>query len=380
MQERKKRRIVIASVLKPINDTRMYGKIGQSLAETGKFDVHIFGYPAPRPIPLETIQVHASNSFRRLSIDRLLQPRRLIGSIVKLTPDLLIITTHELLLVAMLVKLFTRCDILYDLQENYYRNIRYTNAYPKLLRPLLAAYVRLKEIMLAPVVDYFILAERGYSEELGFLKKKYIVLENKLQKPTANFPKKSRADQNIHLLFSGTLADSTGVFEAIDLARSLYALETRIRLTIIGYSSQASTLTRIKRITEQHDYISLIGGSALIPHSDIIKEILQSDFGIISYPPNKSTENCIPTKLYEYIGCKLPILLINHTPWVERSEIYSACIPIDFKNPNIPAILRQMQTKPFYPADPRGVYWEDEADKLISLIDYILTIEKKTEY
>jgi glycosyltransferase involved in cell wall biosynthesis len=376
MQERKKRRIVIASVLKPIDDTRMYGKIGQSLADTGRFDVHIFGYPSSRTIPSDTIQVYSSDSFKRLSIDRLLRPWRLIGDIVKLTPDVLIITTHELLLMAMLVKLFTRCDVLYDVQENYYRNIRYTNAYPKLLRPLLAAYVRLKEIILAPAIDYFTLAEKGYEDELPFLKKNYIVLENKLRKPSGSFTRKSILDKNIHLLFSGTLAESTGVFEAINLARSLHAQEPRIRLTIIGYSSQVSVLNRIKHITEQHHYISLIGGDTLTPHTDIIREIFQSDFGIISYPPNKSTENCVPTKLFEYTGCTLPILLVNHTPWIERCTAYAACIPIDFKNPNIPAILHDMHHKQFYPDTPHGVYWEEEAGKLINLMDYILTSGK----
>jgi glycosyltransferase involved in cell wall biosynthesis len=376
MQERKKRRIVIASVLKPIDDTRMHGKIGQSLAETGKFDVHIFGYPSSRPISSDTIQVYSSHSFKRLSITRLLQPWRLIGRIVRLTPDLLIITTHELLFMAMLAKLFTRCGVIYDLQENYYRNIRYTQAYPKILRPLLATYVRLKEIILAPAIDYFILAEKGYSEELPFLKQNYIALENKLRKPTVTFPKKSREDKNIHLLFSGTLAESTGVFEAIDLARSLYAQEPRIRLTIIGYSSHTSVLTRIARMAEQHRYISLIGGDKLIPHPEIVQQILQSDFGIISYPPNKSTENCIPTKLFEYAGCKLPMLLVNHAPWVERCIAYNACIPIDFRNPDIPAILYNMQHQQFYPADPQGVYWEEEAGKLVGLMEYILITEK----
>jgi hypothetical protein len=295
---------------------------------------------------------------------------------VKLTPDLLIITTHELLLMSLVVKIFTRCSVLYDLQENYYRNIRYTNAYPKLIRPLLAAYVRIKEIILAPVVDYFLLAEKGYRDELPFLKKKYIVLENKLQKPAVEFPKKSSVDKNIHLLFSGTLAESTGVFDAINLAHSLHAQEPRIRLTIIGYSAQATIYNRIKRITEQHHYISLVGGDTLIPHSDIVKEIFQSDFGIISYPPNKSTENCIPTKLFEYTGCKLPVLLVNHAPWVERCDTYTACIPIDFKNPDIPAILHDMAHKQFYQVTPYDVYWEEEAGKLINLIEYTLTLKK----
>jgi hypothetical protein len=377
MQERKKRRIVIASVLKPIDDTRMYGKIGQSLAETGKFDVHIFGYPSSRTISSHEIQVYPSDSFKRLSIDRMLQPWRLIGDVVKLTPDLLIITTHELLLMAMLVKLFTRCHVVYDVRENYYRNIRYTKVYPTFLRLLLASYVRLKEIILAPLIDYFILAEKGYATELHFIKKKYIVLENKLRRPSGDFTKKNQTDHFINLLFSGTLAESTGVFEAINLAVSLHKQEPRIRLTIIGYSPQATTLTRIKHLVAQHSYISLQGGDILVPHRDIIKKIFQSDFGIISYPPNKSTENCIPTKLYEYIGCQLPILIVKHIPWLEYCSPYDACIPVDFEKTDVLSILQQIHNKKFYPADPIGVFWEEEADKLINLINYTLA-ESKT--
>ncbi len=45
MQEIKKSRIVIASVLKPVNDTRMTEKLGGSLLQ--RYDVHIIGFPAP---------------------------------------------------------------------------------------------------------------------------------------------------------------------------------------------------------------------------------------------------------------------------------------------------------------------------------------------
>ena len=41
MQEVKKRRIVLASVLKPVNDSRMFEKMGQSLAPY--YEVHIMG-------------------------------------------------------------------------------------------------------------------------------------------------------------------------------------------------------------------------------------------------------------------------------------------------------------------------------------------------
>ncbi len=41
MQEIKKRRIVLASVLKPVNDPRMFEKMGQSLSH--HYEVHIIG-------------------------------------------------------------------------------------------------------------------------------------------------------------------------------------------------------------------------------------------------------------------------------------------------------------------------------------------------
>ena len=46
MQEIKKRRIVLASVLKPANEPRMFDKIGISLAN--EFEVYCIGAPAAK--------------------------------------------------------------------------------------------------------------------------------------------------------------------------------------------------------------------------------------------------------------------------------------------------------------------------------------------
>ncbi|SKC83154.1 glycosyltransferase family protein [Ohtaekwangia koreensis] len=376
MQERKKRRIVIASVLKPVDDTRMFEKIGKSLGETARFDIHIFGYPSGK-IPQTSdsdITQHASQPFGRLNIKRLTQPLKILKKILRLKPELLIITTHELLFIAFFIKLLTKCCLLYDVQENYYRNILYTNAYPSMVRPLLAVYVRIKEIIFSSWIDYFIVAETGYTYEITFLKNKSIIIENKMKRPSGILPKKNTADQNIHLLFSGTLAETTGIFSAIALAKSLYIAEPRIRLTIIGYSPQARIFNQIKKEIAGADFIHLIGGDTLVQHSEILKAIQQSDFGIIAYPPNKSTENCIPTKLYEYLGCKLPILMVNHPLWVKRCHLYPACIPIDFNTLDVSSILLQMSSTKFYITAPEDVFWEEEAEKLVNLVDHILLI------
>ena len=43
MADSKKSTVVIASVLKPVDDSRMYEKIGLTLAESGRYDVHVIG-------------------------------------------------------------------------------------------------------------------------------------------------------------------------------------------------------------------------------------------------------------------------------------------------------------------------------------------------
>lgn len=41
-------KILIASVLKPADDVRSYSKIGQSLAQTNKYEVNIIGFDSKR--------------------------------------------------------------------------------------------------------------------------------------------------------------------------------------------------------------------------------------------------------------------------------------------------------------------------------------------
>jgi len=368
MQERKKRRIVIASVLKPIDDTRMYEKMGKSLATF--YEVHIIGHASicqPVDVP---IHFHPSPLFKRLSIKRWLVRWQMLKAIAKLKPDLLIITTHELLLTALLCKL-TGCRIIYDVQENYYRNIRYTAAFPKIVRPLLALYVRCKEYLAAPFIDHFFLAEKGYTQELQFPRKRFTILENKLKRPFLQQHQRKRVN-DLHFLFTGTLAETTGIFIAIDLIEKLYCEDPSVRLTIIGYCAQLATLEKLRSQIANKPYILLKGGDILVPHAEILKEIESASIGIVAYPFNPSTTHSVPTKLYEYLGYQLPILLIDHISWKAICEPYHAAVVFNAHSPDIRNILTEIRTIEFYTAIPHDVYWESEEVKLLDVVHKLI--------
>lgn len=360
MQEMKKRRIVIASVLKPVDDTRMFEKLGRTLARVA--EVHIVGFPG-KATPSDGIAFHQSGVFKRLSLQRLLQPWKVFFLLLRLRPVDVIISTHELLWPAALYKLIAGAAVYYDLQENYWRNIVYGEAFPKPVRSLLAGYVRLKERLLHPMIKRYLVAERAYLDEMPFIRSKSVLLENRYYgqvKP----PEPGKRGRR--LIFSGTLSRSTGVFAAIDLARKLHEVDDAVRLAIVGHCSRQTEYQALLAQIKPYPFIFLIGGDKLVPHAEIIRHIRESDFGIIAYDLSPATENRIPTKLYEYLANGVILMTPPHAPWVGTIRQYQEPIIFDPKNPDIDLIMRCVQTSQIHiPASYSGLLWSESEPLLL---------------
>ena len=362
------KRIVIASVLKPLDDTRMFEKMGASLADSGRYDLFIIGYPITHEIKYPNTTFLPLQKFKRISFGRLFASFSVLKKTLKVKPEVLIINSHELLLVAVLNRILFGTRIIYDVRENYFRNLLHTKSFPSVLKVVLAIWVRVKEKLYAPLFNWFFLAEKGYEKEMTFFTTRYTILENKAMVP-ADFIKSAKNPDVTRLLFSGTLAETTGVFQAIQLTHQLHQSEPEITLKIIGYCAQLKTLHRIKEAIGDASYIQLIGGDHLVPHHQIMRAIGESDFGIICYPPSLHTQNSIPTKLYEYLACGLPVLIQNHRPWIELSLPIQAAISVDFNRPNISEILQKMKDENFYLGTPENVTWKEESVKLLQVLE-----------
>lgn len=357
----------MASVLKPVDDTRMLEKIGATLASSGEFDVSIIGYPTLGSIAHSDIKFYPLTAFNRLSLKRLIIPWIIFKKINQVKPEVIIINTPELLLVAILNRILFGRKIVYDVLENYYRNISFTPSYPRLLRPLLAIVVRALELIASPFIHHFLLAEKGYSDELGFAKPQTI-LQNKLPQSIAAKLLNNRSNRSLSkLIFSGTLASSTGVFEVIRLCKQLHAVDNSYSLSLIGYCALPNDLLLIKKEIAAAPYILLIGGDKLVPHNEILKEISRADIGVILYPTNPSTQSSIPTKLYEYLALQLPILIRHNNESHQLVKECKAGILLADK-PDYHSLSAEIKNQQFNPTIPTSIYWESEAGNLISCL------------
>lgn len=349
----------------------MFEKLGATFATLPNAVVHIIGFPSSQQlVQHENLQLHAHTAkpFGRLSHQRITAPVRILFKLLQLKPRLLIITTHELLAVALWCKFVTGCRLVYDVQENYYFNIRFTKSFPVVIRQVLALAVRFKEYLTKPFIDYYFLAERGYVHELRFARP-YLVLENKLPQRLALKFRRHQAG-NTRLIFSGTLSETTGVIEAIELAAKLHQLNPAITLTVIGNSLSLSFLALLKRKAETYPFIRLKVSEYPFAHEQILEALGQADAGIIIYPPNPSTASSIPTKLYEYLAVQLPVIIRHNEASHQLVNHLKAGVLLTthFMPETLLASLREG----FKPLDSPLIYWESAENELAAIIKRLI--------
>lgn len=363
-----KKKIVIASVLKPVDDVRSYWKLSQSMAKTNKYEVNIIGNTGKKELNASNIKFYPHSLNRRNWSKRLFLRPLILWRVLKIKPELFIISTHELLLIALIAKWTTGCKIIYDVQENYKLNLSLIN--PTILRNLAASLVRWKEDLSKHYVDQYWLAEACYMQQLSFTKEKALILENK----AFDYAIEKRNHSPIQLLFSGTVSEYSGIKRALILHKEILKLEVKATLHIIGQVHDKRLANWLKEAQEGDPSIELTISENPIPYPLILKAISQANIGVIGYTPNAVNKEKTPTKLYEYSRYHLPYIVETNTKWSELGAKLGGAIPVDFASldcQNILEIYKKSESN-FPSKYPEESKWEYESLRLISSLNTLI--------
>src|SRR5690606_7251183 len=123
-----------------------------------------------------------------------------------------IVSTYELLPMALLGKTLLGFRLIYDLQENYSQNILFNESVPRAFRSILASWIRIIEITAHRYIDHYFFAEQIYRSQFPYIRN-YTVLENKYAGP----PPAGRKPLSPHpeFIISGTITPVYGIEKAI---------------------------------------------------------------------------------------------------------------------------------------------------------------------
>jgi glycosyltransferase involved in cell wall biosynthesis len=370
-----KTKILIASVLKPINDPRMYEKFGKSLSLLKDSHIHILGNIGTES-NMKNFTFYPIFSEKRFSMSRFLSSFYFTKKYIQVKPTLTIIQTHEFLLVMCLCKILFGGKYLYDIRENYSNNILYTNAFPIGIRQIIATWVRCKEWVASLFIDGYILAEKTYETQLSFIKPHpYLVLENTCSRPQTIEYKivQFKEIENLKFLYTGTIHSSYGIFDAVNWFVELLKINPNAQFTILGSGKSSSEMSQLKRLVSKYPQIHFLGQEKSISHDEIISAIKTHDFALMPYPFLRHTYDKMPTKFFEYIIYRLPILIQNNSNWEPTLKKFNAGFSIDFKeNPNVNFVQQIINHSYFNDENLEPLIWDSK-----KLNSFILNIIQK---
>jgi len=364
-------KIVLAAVLKPVDDTRMFEKFALSLS--ANYEVHIIGFEASiPPLSQPNIYFHPIFRFHRTSNHRLQASQLFWQKLKALKPQLLIVHAVELLPMACWYGIRYRIPVCYDVRENYYRNILFQNHYPIYLKFPLALMLRAMEWLSRLKVAHYFMAERNYEQEFSFSKGKSTVLENKY-KSLVNFPFIPKNESLKHFVYTGTISTIYGAKEAFILVEKLYRLGQVETFTMIGKAAEKELADWFKKQAQQHSWFKWKGTSTPIAHTEIIQALAKADMALLPYQANKSTMNCIPTKLYECLALGIPMLIQQNALWEAICQPHQAALFIDYQDIEINELAQKLVQYDFYPSGTvNEANWDQEGEKLLAIVNKLV--------
>lgn len=279
--------------------------MGQSAQLGLGYKVSVWGKAAKDP-PV-TGQVVGNGIDRSSWFKRIRLQARFYRDLGALQPDILVVCTFELLLVAAFFRLtHPSVRLVYDVRENYVANMLYANSWSLLLRGPLAMCISLIEQIGCTATDQIWVAESCYKQERRLFEDATLIPNYALESKES----RTKSEETLKMLISGTLGRHYGTLESINWFISMAKeSEVPLRLVIAGYSADTTYAKAIRQSCTGQSAISLIGVENPVDPLEI--EILQAkaDVLLLPYRPNKSTYNRVPTKYFEAQSKGLPIIL-----------------------------------------------------------------------
>lgn len=363
-------KIVLASVLKPVDDTRVYEKFGKSLAKLDNTEVIIFGtksndtslYKLEENVRFEPYDINEKSTRRNAG-------RLFYKLLLKERPQHIIIHTIELLPFLIWYKLNHKTiKIYYDILENYGLNFKAQSYYSIFSKHFLSFGANLIESISFPFLDHIFSAEKIYLNEKKLPIHKTTVLENKY---VSILDKKEKIEhQNKIITFCGTLSKAFGVLEFLNFVAVLCSCKNQLNYTfrIIGKAYENDVIQKLSQFEKQFN-LELIGITEFVPHLKVIEVMQESDFVALPYPTNLSTKNCIPTKMYECMALGIPMIIQNNPFWKTITDPHQAGIFIDFNKIDCRTLKEEIENLAPYPnGGIKNAFWDKENNELRKVI------------
>lgn len=369
-------KVCLLSSVHPPFDVRIFHKEAKTLLKAG-YDVVIIAQNDKEEIVDGIKIIPLPKPKNRLERMVLLTLRYLIKAL-KQNANVYHLHDPELLLVGLVLKLITKSKVIYDVHEDYGKQILSKSYLPEGTRGFVAIAVKIVEGVIAKTFDGIVTATDDISNNFSTHKRAVAVKNFPVLSDFTEIRKDNRHNSDtFNLIYIGGITEIRGITQIIQALEHINP-QKRVKLTLYGkfypiiYEEQVKKLKGFEKV-EYHGWLD----PQEIPH-----KMVQSDIGIVCFLPEPNHINAMPNKLFEYMACGLPIIASNFSLWKEIVEGNNCGICV---NPlNSKEIARVIEYLIDHPDEAKRMgengrkaveeryNWEKESEKLLKVYAELL--------
>lgn len=252
-----------------------------------------------------------------------------LKTVLKINPDVCHIHDYELIFIIPIIRLLTKCKVVYDVYEVYPEMVLQAKHIPSLLKPLVSKFVDVMEKVLSRYAHYVITADDNIHSRFNKSCRHVTTLFNypRLSFFIANKNKllqlKERYKGKIPIIYQGSMSEVRGLFKMIEAMAILKSENSSVVLILIGEMNN-KLLKQVIELIEKlglDEHIDLLGE---ISHLELVNYISIAKVGLVPLLPTEKYKKNIPTKQFEYMICGVPVLGANLPP-ITSYVLFSGC-------------------------------------------------------
>jgi glycosyltransferase involved in cell wall biosynthesis len=282
----------------------------------------------------------------------------------------------ELLPIGVLLKIFTRAKVIYDVHEDVPEQILTKHWIPHLLRRPLAIVFNIFEKRLAKALDAVVVATEGIAEKFAHLKP--IVVHNYPDLRMLPDPSTERGKgKEKVIVYIGGISKVRGAAEMVRALEHLNPI-LDVRLDLIG-RFEPPELEQKLQVLPGYQRVRFLGW---LPWEVALERAQAAFAGLVLFHPGPNHTNSLPNKLFEYMAAGIPVVASNFPLWKEIVERNRCGITVDPLDPKaiaqaIEYLLTHLEEARQMGENGRCAVaekynWEQEKEKLFNLYGELL--------
>lgn len=298
-------KVVIFSTVHRATDDRIFHKQARSLAKAG-YEVVLFGN-APHDSFTDGVRIRAvAKAGSRLT--RPAASFRILGRVLKERGDIYHFHDPELILAGLILRLLGK-KVIYDVHEDYPKDILGKPYLPRWLRPLVSAAFRPAEAWGARRMSAVITATDSIEKRFPGS----AVLHNY---PILNYLCGSQHGGPVaksgkpFLLYCGSISPILGALEMVKGVEN--ASQRRpVQLCLLGFFEDEAVRSEILRSVAS----GTVDYRGFVPLNEVYSNFVGAVAGLVLYHPYPNHIEAMPNKIFECMACGVPLIASDFPLW-----------------------------------------------------------------